>query len=406
MLTRELAIAAYERGRVFPDRLTRIAHARYVGYAERLLEIYRSGIGRTRRDLHRAAEAVFAGEPDCEIRRIRAFQKLLDDASVYEADQGGRTAALRLAVFGKAAAFHPLVARPDRFFENAEAAVKERIARELGRPWGEIEAGLYADVLDFQRLRSFQGYPSPEALLSRYNVAQVQACLYRAERVVVRAAADFKTILRYAKLARLLHDIRRLGPSEYRFEFTGPASILRETRRYGVHFARFVPALLACRDWRLEAAVRTPWGGRARLLLSDRDGLRGHLPPPAEFDSSVEEDFARRFGPERDGWTLLREGEIVHEGQAAFVPDFVLRRRDGAEALLEIVGFWTPEYLARKRDLYRRFRGRRILMAVPVRSIREGAEVPEGVLVYRAVLRPEAVLEALGRRCPSEVPER
>jgi len=397
MLTSELSIVAYDRGRALPDRLTRGAHGRYLAHAGEMLSVYRNGNGRTRRDLHRAVEEIFAGEADCETRRIRAFAKLLDERSVYDTDRKGKASALRLRVFALAAPSHPLVRAPDRLFERGEPEVKARIAGELGRPWAAIEEELYADVLAFQKLRDFPGYAAPEELLSRYNVAQVQACLYRAERMEIAARGDFKTILRYAKLARLLHEISRLGPSEYRVSLAGPATVLWETRRYGVALARFLPALLACRGWRMEAALRTPWGGRARLLLSDEDGLRSHLPPPEEFDSAVEEDFARKFGPERGGWRLLREAEILHEGQTAFVPDFVFRHEDGKEVLFEIVGFWTPEYLAHKREVLRRFRGRRILLGVSAKCLREGAAVPEGVVVYKSALTLEPVLAALER---------
>jgi len=275
--------------------------------------------------------------------------------------------------------------------------VKAWIAQRLGRPWPEIEGELYADVIDFQRLTAFEGYADGQALLRRYNVAQVQACLYRCEQMAVQATGDFKTILRYAKLARLLHEIRRLGPSKYRIELSGPASLLRQTRRYGVSFARFVPALLACRGWTVQALVRTPWGGKARLVLSSRDGIHSHLPPPEEFDSTLEEKFAAKFGPERDGWHLLREAEIVHEGQTAFVPDFVFRHDDGTAVLFEIVGFWTPEYLAAKRATLRRFRHHNILVAVAERSLRPGAVIPDDVVVYKTALKIGPVMEALER---------
>ena len=35
-------------------------------------------------------------------------------------------------------------------------------------------------------------------------------------------------------------------------------------------------------------------------------------------------------------------------GNELFLPDFTLRHDDGREALVELVGFWTPEYLAEK----------------------------------------------------------
>jgi len=397
MLTKEHAIVVYERGRAIPDRLSRGAHRHYVAYAAKMLAVYRAGAGRTRRDLHRSVEGIFADEPDCPARRLHAFCKLLDDAGEYEEDLRGRAAALRLQVFDRAARFHPLVRETDRLFETGEAEAKARIARDLGRPWEAIESELYADVIDLQRLRAFLGYPSPEALLSRYNVAQVQACLYRAERMSIVATGDFKTILRYAKLARLLHEIERVGPSRYRLDLAGPASVLGETRRYGVALACFFPALLACRGWEMQAIVRAPWGGKARLALSWQDGLSGGLPAPDTYDSKVEEKFAKKFGAKRDGWRLLREAEILFEGQLAFVPDFVFRHEDGTEVLFEIVGYWTPEYLARKRDLYRRFRDRRIFMAVPASSLREGAEIPGNVIVYKTALTVKPILEALDR---------
>ena len=397
MLTSEHTIVEFDRGRAIPDRLVTGKHRHYPQYAQRVLAIYRNGIGRQRRELHRQVEAVFAEESDCPIRRIQAFCKLLDDKSGYQTDPRGQAAQLRLKVFSLAARLHPLVATPDRLFEHAEAETKAKIAVQLGMPWPDIEAGLYADVMAFQRLESFEGYPDGPALLSRYNVAQLQACLYRAESMTVEATADFKTILRYAKLARLLHEIRPMGPSRYRITFSGPASILRETRSYGVNFARFLPALLACKGWTLSAIIQTPWKTKAKLELSDRDGFKSHLPPAEEFDSTVEEAFAAKFGPERDGWRLIREGEVLHQGQSAFVPDFVFRHQDGTQVLLEIVGFWTPEYLAGKRQTLRQFREHHILIALPERSVREDAAVGENVILYKTALKLQPVLEALER---------
>lgn len=399
MLTSEQSIVEYRDGRAIPDRLTQAAHRHYREYAERMLAVYRDGIGRQRRSLHKQVEAIFADEPDCPVRRIQAFCKLLDDASVYQTDSAGTAAKLRLEVFSRAACFHPLVQEPDRLFEHQEGQVKVRLAEELATPWDEIEQGLYADVIAFQRLDSFAGYPDAAAFLSRYNVAQLQAALYRAESMTVTAARDLKTIVRYAKLARLLHEITRDARSEsYRIVFSGPASVLRETRRYGVNFARFLPALLACKGWGMTAVLRTPWKTTARLVLSEADRFTSHLPPPEEFDSALEESFAKKFGPVRNGWRLVREGDVLHERQTAFVPDFTFRHEDGTEVFLEIVGFWTPEYLAHRRETVRRFRRHRVLLAVPHDSVREGAVGRDDVIVYKTALKLEPVLAALEAR--------
>jgi uncharacterized protein len=401
MLTRELAIADYDfrASRVLPDRLTRKSHSQYLRHAEEMLRVYRLGVGRTRRELHRAIGNLFAAEDDCPARRIDAFCKLLDDASEYERDRKGRAAALRREVFRMAAARHPLVRKADRLFECEEARVKAEIASRLGRPWGEIDRDLFADVIDFHRLARFPGYSDASALLARYNVAQVQAALFRAVSMVVWATEDFKTILRYAKLARLMHTITAMGPGKYRIRFDGPASVLSETRRYGVAMARFLPALIACRGWRMHAVIRSHRrGATASLDLTADDGLNSHLPPPEEFDSQVEQSFAEKWGLERrEGWLLDREGEVLHHGQKVFVPDFVFRHEDGRTVLMEIVGFWTPEYLRAKVETLREFQDQRILLVVaePLGGAMAELQSAMPVVTYKSAVLLKDVLERL-----------
>ncbi|NLX99645.1 MAG: DUF790 family protein [Rhodopirellula sp.] len=397
MLTADLAIADYDRGRILPDRLTRKAHQQYLRYAERMLRIYRQGVNRTRRDLHQAVWNILATEEDCPVRRIGAFCKLLDDASAYRRDTRGKAAALRRKVFRLAAARHPLVRRADGLFENEEAKVKAEIAESLGRPWAEIDRDLFADVIDFHRLARFDGYADGAALLARYNVAQVQAALFRAVSMTVWADEDFKTILRYAKLARLMHTITWDGQGRYRFRFDGPASVLRESRRYGVAMARFLPALIACRNWRMHAVIQSRGAYTAALQLSSADGLKSHLPPPADFDSDVERSFAEKWGEEpREGWRLVREGEVLHHGQKVFVPDFVFHHSDGRTVLMEIVGYWTPEYVQAKVQTLEAFRDRKILLAAHVGIRKQLADLPADVISYRTGLKIREVLDRLG----------
>ncbi|MCH8044456.1 MAG: DUF790 family protein [Planctomycetes bacterium] len=399
MLTRQLAIAEYDfrRGRLLPDRLTRGAHGGYVDYAERMLSVYRIGVGRTRRELHRAVRHVFADEEGCPTRRIDAFCKLLDDASDFDGDRKGRAAKLRQKVFRLAAPHHPLVERADRLFERQRSAMQSDIAAQLGRSWQQIEQELFSDVIEFHRLVKFDGYDSPQRLLARYNVAQVQAALFGAVHMTVWASSDFKTILRYAKLARLMHTITRDGLSGYRLRLDGPASVLRQTRRYGAAMARFLPALVACRQWRMHALVEPRRGAPPLSLdLTSADGLNSHLPPPEDFDSQVEQAFAEKWGTDRrEGWLLERETEILHQGQKVFLPDFVFRHDDGRKVLLEIVGFWTPEYLQAKLQTLHVFRDRRILLAISQQASEPFAQLGHEVVRYKSALSVKDVLARL-----------
>ncbi len=403
MLTRELAIAEYSLGQIIPDRLTRHEHAHYVPLLNRVLAYYRDGTGKARRDLHRFVNDVFAEEADCPQRRIGAFCKLLDEKATYDRDRRGNAAKLRRQVFRRAAGQHPLVQVPDQLFESKGSTVKQEIAKELGTSWPQIERELFADVIEFHRLASFDGYPSAESLLARYNVAQCQAVLYDAIDMTVWAGADFKTILRYAKLARLMHVISRKPDGSYLFRFDGPASVLRQSRRYGIACARFLPALLACTDWKMQARIqhrRSSWQNTFRL--SPADGLNSHHNPAESFDSELEEKFARSWGDKpRDGWTLRREAEVLHEGQTVFVPDFLLQHETGSRVMLEIVGYWTPEYLHAKLQTMQRFKKHRIIYAVadtlqfPDSEQSDLQGLQDSVIRFKTSLSAKKVLEQL-----------
>jgi predicted nuclease of restriction endonuclease-like RecB superfamily len=121
------------------------------------------------------------------------------------------------------------------------------------------------------------------------------------------------------------------------------------------------------------------------------------LPQPDEFDSSVEEAFARKFGTEREGWQLIREGEILYEKQSTFVPDFVFRHKDGTEVLMEIIGFWTPEYLAHRRETLRKFQHHNILLAIPESSLKVDAVKAKNVVSYKKALLLKPVMETLDK---------
>lgn len=406
MLTKELAIAKYERGRVYPDRLQQKTHGHYLHYAAQMLEVYREGTGKTRRELHRAVRKIFKDEPGCPSRRIDAFCKLLDDASKYETDKKGKAAALRKRVFRLAHDRHPLVTTVDRFFENSERAVKQSIAEKLKMDWEDIQRDFFADIPDYHRLKQFEGYPDARGLLSRYNVAQAQVALFRADNMTIWAHKDLKTILRYAKLARLMHTIKRERGGSYRIIFDGPASVLRETRRYGINMAKFLPALLTCESWRLHARLVTSRPGyMLSLQLTSKDGLKSHLPPPEEFDSKVEANFAAKWGEgKREGWTLNRESDLLHHGQKVFFPDFVLSHESGRIVFMEIVGFWTPEYLKAKMETLELFKKYDILVAVAEEVAHELPGLPDNAIRYKSALKLKDVLARLGEENLNEKP--
>ncbi len=66
------------------------------------------------------------------------------------------------------------------------------------------------------------------------------------------------------------------------------------------------------------------------------------------YDSNIEKTFAQRFELFGTGWSIDREPEpLISKSKTAFISDFILTKHDN-KVLVEIIGFWTSEYLERK----------------------------------------------------------
>ena len=139
-------------------------------------------------------------------------------------------------------------------------ALAETLSRELERDVSpeQIRVGLYADLPEQQMLTSVD-IPTPEALIHRYNLAQVQGVLYRASDVVITAhrndPGEYKLLFRYMKLFGLMSYIE--GDADHGFTLTidGPTSLFKPSPRYGLALAKLLPALLHVSRWSLTASL-------------------------------------------------------------------------------------------------------------------------------------------------------
>jgi hypothetical protein len=122
---------------------------------------------------------------------------------------------------------------------------------------------------------------------------------------------------------------------------------------------------------------------------------------PRRFDSLLEERFARDFARLAPDWDLVREPEPVRAGDALMFPDFLLRHRrhPGRRFLLEIVGFWTREYLERKLATLRKAALQNLILCVDEDRNCAESEMPVGspVIRFRRRIDPATVLAAISR---------
>jgi predicted nuclease of restriction endonuclease-like RecB superfamily len=397
-------------GQVRPRRLP--ADYRYLTIAGELAELFLRQVGRSRGTLTETLRDYEGDSLDYPI--IRGLAAVLEGRCTFAspesilAKEGGDALAispsdLRAELFRQG----PVTEVPDLFSPTTREGVLAETADRFGLTVEGVETALFADLAEEQILVD-PGEPfAPGDLIARYNLEVARGVLYWAREVRLVVGDGYKDLFKFVKLFRLMYSITPLQPPPskgggknelpsppsrggvgggaggYHITLHGPISpFVKSTIRYGVQFAKFLPALLLCGRWEMEADVQPPGVPSREPLqytLDDQTELRSHFKASGLFDSRLEADFAAEFeakygGDARRGWELAREDELILAGDTVMIPDFSFtHRKDGRRALLEIVGFWHPQYLSRKLAKVRQA-GRQDLILLVYKS----ANVAEG----------------------------
>jgi len=355
------------------------ADYRYLTIANELTSLYRVHVGTSRAELTTALRDYEGDRLDYPI--IRGLAAVLEARCTFTSPiLNTDPADLRAALFQQG----PVTHQPDLFNQTKREQVITSAAVALGLTETEVETGLFADLAEEQILLDTGESMPPGDLIARYNLELARGLLYWAREVRIHVQDSYKDIFKYIKLFKLMYTIRTAGQGGgYHITLHGPISpFVKSTIRYGVQFAKFLPALLLCEKWQMEADVqppRAPSSEPLRYTLDERTDLRSHFKASGPFDSQLEADFAAEFEAKYSGakrkWALTREDELIVVGDTVMIPDFSFtHRKDGRRALLEIVGFWHPHYLKRKLDKVQQA-GRKDLILLVYESVNvaEGA---------------------------------
>ena len=362
MLTLELLRYRIHGELVVPTYLTITGGRKYLDIAAQLIHIYRAGVGRTTGEISENIESLLGNTPDYKV--YRGLAKILEEYAVIAPSTDLDVEELRKKVFTLAAQYGPPARKTDLLFEKSTAQKLPEIAAQIGFSPEALPALLYADLKEHRIVRALEEALDPVTLIERYNTALAQAMLYRATQMMVDISDNFRQVFSHIKLARLMHTII---PQEkgYRIYLNGPLSLFANIERYGIAMSKVLPAVLRCKAWRLAAKVNVG-GGEKIFRLGPAAGLKSHYRAQADFDSSLEAAFFARFSRNKKSqWKIAREGAVLDLKGAVLIPDFIFTHPDGRVAHLEIVGFWTPEYLQKKLDKLNSVKESNVVMAVP-----------------------------------------
>jgi uncharacterized protein len=376
--------------------------ARIAALAAALTGRARAEVGRPRDDVEEALRetATAVAEPG-ERHLSAAVSKLVRDGLRFEESAAEDAALLRRELFTRAAAARR--AGPQAPFDRA--ALLEGLARARETTAEALERALFADRPGAQRLLAVD-VPGPALLANGFEIAEAQAILLRAEKVVAevaaRDAAVYRRLFRTLKFLRLLPVIGKVAERPgYRIEMDGPLSLFQAAGRYGLQLALALPAIAACDTWAIEADVR--WGADRRPL---RFRLRGRATAETASEPELPDElatFVAAFERAGAGWRIERAPAILDlPGAGLCVPDLAfVRQSDGARVFFELLGFWSREAVFRRIDLVRAGLPHKILFAAS-KSLRVGEALLDdaqtaALYVFSRVLSVRAVVERLAR---------
>jgi uncharacterized protein len=291
--------------------------------------------------------------------------------------------------------------------EFGRREIIDTVASRINVPSNDIIDVMWSDLEENLVLEWFDSI-SPEQLLAWYNLSLMQTLLFNCTKLEfsVTGGSNWKHILRDIKRLGLMYNLQYIALEEEKqsihiderdydnrdikfinasntdtknnpiiiCSLDGPLSIFKLTDRYGTSIAKILPSIISSDTWSLKAWIMrktmslgkkiyefkisnkdAPPLSREPYYNKENDKERNRIPYTAKesseltyFDSGVEEKFSTRFEQSVTGWKLIREPDpLILSNGKALIPDFAFEKY-GTRIYLEIVGFWTKEYLEKK----------------------------------------------------------
>ena len=425
MLTADLVRATCRSGQLHVTPLTGKQRARAEELATAYLAIAAAHTGTAQHELKEALAAVDVAAREAKL--AAGLLKLIEDACEFEAESPVEPRILRSDVFTRAATARRQVSDEQRFDRLALLA-QAGLAHGLSAD--QLDQALYSDLKSQHRLLRAPELGA-EALLERYDLAQIQAVLLRAVKITATVfcatPAGYRDIFRKLKFRRLLFQISPGPQGTFRIDIDGPYSLFDSVTKYGLQLALMLPSLLAADRLALQAQLR--WGkARAPVTFNferkgtaERKGERkgtaerkgelerqGSTPDPvAPADDQVRlpDEVAallESFQSPRDGWTAQPADAVLDlPGVGLCVPDIRFTHASGAHVFLEVLGYWSRDAVWQRIELVQKGLAAKLLFAASERlrvSEQALADHPSGALyVYKSSLSAKAILERLER---------
>ena len=313
-------------------------------------------------------------ESEYDYKLVRGFFALLERRSVFDR-LNSSSSSIATPMFIRQKLFEESSKQGLALYDSQRQDIIQQIANQLHISSDAVETIMWSDKDDNLILTRFD-IINPKDLILWYNLSLFQTLLFKCTQLefYVKGGLYWKQVLRNVKRYGLMYNL------EYHSEDTkdddsikcvleGPLSLFKMTDRYGASMAKLLPSIVGTPTWKINGSIvkKTDDGQKIYSFELSNDDTQEFLRSTIDtayqnngnvgnddyvYDSSIEASFAKRFHQRFDpndkfGWKISREPDPLIADGKAMIPDFLFERF-GRKVYLEIVGFWTKEYLERK----------------------------------------------------------
>ncbi len=339
--------------------------------ADSMIKIYEENVGKKLKDLEEELKELerFAEEYGYDFKFFRGLKALLDrrlsfEENFYSVD----IIRIRAEIFETT----------NRLFggfilsEEEKKKVISEVSKKLNLKEDQLEEIFKSIYEEEKKIKAFEKI-NGEELLKLYNLSLLQTLLFRCKKLFLDVKAsghDIKRLLWNIKKLGLLY-IAEKSFNGIIFTIDGPASVIKQIERYGTRMAKIIPLILPFSYWKIFAYISSKLRSKKSkaktykfILNNESERLFPSFKKvEVTYDSELEEEFAKRFVTVTGEWKLIREPEPLISGKTIFIPDFLIVKGD-VKVYLEIMGFWTEDYLKRKIEKIKQLKDINLILAI------------------------------------------
>ena len=313
--------------------------------ASALIDIFQVSLGQTREELKESTKHLVNSYGTLSFI-MRGFEKLLTDRLEFGDSHHQNFAQQREQIFQcSASLIHQGVKNLDQYRQN--------VCQPFKKSPEQLSQQLYADLPAYQTVLSHRLF-SPEQLIHRYNVAQIQGLLIKAKQIQVKIPTnDIPTLRKFCQYIRFYQLLAKVQKHKKYFVITidGPLAMFHQTQKYGLNLAQLFPALLLLDCWELEANIYLGTKNKLQLRVNSSLQMHSHYRPFSTFVPDEIELFAQHFAQAIDDWKIEPSEEFLAlQGEEYCFPDFRLTHQSGQNTSLEFFHAWHSAPLSRRLE--------------------------------------------------------